>query len=250
MNPKKTPVVMQMEGTECGAASLTMILAYHGRIVPLEQVRYDCGVSRDGVNVKNICDAARTYGLKPRTFAAGIKKIESQNSYPCIIHWNFTHFVVLKGFTKRYALINDPAVGAVKVPLDEFDKAYTGICIFFELTDAFEKGGHKSTPFEYLKSRASGVRTAMIFVVLTTILAGIFGIMQPALIRTFYDKIMGGGYRIWLVPFILVLSAVSLLNVAMEFFSVRYRSKINAKTDATGSAGFMWKILKLPMSFF
>ena len=64
----KVPVIMQMEALECGAASLAMILAYYGKWIPLEQVRADCGVSRDGSNAKNLLLAARSYGLTARGF--------------------------------------------------------------------------------------------------------------------------------------------------------------------------------------
>ena len=59
----KVPVIMQMEALECGAAALAMIMAYYGKWMPLEQVRLDCGVSRDGASVQNIAKAARAYGM-------------------------------------------------------------------------------------------------------------------------------------------------------------------------------------------
>ena len=120
----KVPVVMQMEALECGAACLAMVMAYYGKWVPLEQVRYDCGVSRDGSNAKNVLVAARNYGFDAQGFRCEISSLKENMDLPCIIHWNFNHFVVLDGFRGNYAYLNDPARGEVKVSMEEFDQAF------------------------------------------------------------------------------------------------------------------------------
>ena len=94
----KVPVVMQMEALECGAASLAMILAYYEKWIPLEKVRVDCGVSRDGSNAKNVLRAARSYGLTAKGYRYEPETLRKEGKFPCIIHWNFNHFVVLDGF--------------------------------------------------------------------------------------------------------------------------------------------------------
>ena len=113
----KVPVVMQMEALECGAAALAMVMAYYDKWVPLEQVRLDCGVSRDGSSAKNILIAARSYGFEAQGYRCEVESLREEVALPCIIHWNFNHFVVLDGFKGRYAYINDPARGEVKVPM-------------------------------------------------------------------------------------------------------------------------------------
>nr|6MPZ_A Chain A, Double Glycine Motif Protease domain from AMS/PCAT Transporter [Lachnospiraceae bacterium C6A11]6MPZ_B Chain B, Double Glycine Motif Protease domain from AMS/PCAT Transporter [Lachnospiraceae bacterium C6A11]6MPZ_C Chain C, Double Glycine Motif Protease domain from AMS/PCAT Transporter [Lachnospiraceae bacterium C6A11]6MPZ_D Chain D, Double Glycine Motif Protease domain from AMS/PCAT Transporter [Lachnospiraceae bacterium C6A11] len=133
----KVPVIMQMEALECGAASLAMVLAYYKKWVPLEQVRVDCGVSRDGSNALNVLKAARNYGLEAKGYRYEPEKLKKEGTFPCIIHWNFNHFVVLKGFKGKYAYINDPAKGDVKIPMEEFDRSFTGICLIFKPTDRF-----------------------------------------------------------------------------------------------------------------
>ena len=94
----RVPIVMQLEALECGAASLTMILAYYGKWIPLEQVRSDCGVSRDGSNAKNMLRAARSYGLVAQGYRYDTAELRKKGKFPCIVHWNFNHFVVLNGF--------------------------------------------------------------------------------------------------------------------------------------------------------
>ena len=119
----KVPVVMQMEALECGAASLTMILAYYGKWIPLEQVRADCGVSRDGSNAKNVLKAARSYGLVAKGYRYEPDELKKNGKFPCIIHWNFNHFVVLDGFKGNKAVLNDPAKGTYSVPMETFDNS-------------------------------------------------------------------------------------------------------------------------------
>ena len=109
-----TPIVMQLEALECGAASLTMIMAYYNKWVPLEQVRVDCGVSRNGANAKNILRAAQKYGFKTKGYVYNVKKLKEKGKFPAIIHWNGGHFVVLNGFRGNKAIINDPAKGLVR----------------------------------------------------------------------------------------------------------------------------------------
>ena len=119
----KVPVIMQMEALECGAACLAMVLAHFGKWIPLEKVRSDCGVSRDGSSAKNILLAARNYGLKAKGYRMEPKSLKDIE-LPAIIHWNFNHFVVFDGFKKDKALLNDPARGTVEVSLEEFDRSF------------------------------------------------------------------------------------------------------------------------------
>ena len=136
----KVPMIMQMEALECGAASLTMILAYHGKWLPLEQVRSDCGVSRDGSSAKNVLRAARNYGMTAKGFRCEVENLRDM-PIPCILHWGFNHFVVFAGFHKDKGVINDPARGIVKVDMEELEREFTGVCLTFEPSETFEKGG-------------------------------------------------------------------------------------------------------------
>ena len=127
----KVPVVMQMEALECGAACLAMILAYHGKWVGLDQVRHDCGVSRDGSRAINILKAARAYGLVADGYSLDAESIRDMQ-LPCIIHWNMNHFVVLDGFQGNRVTLNDPARGVVKLTMAQFDEGFTGVVITVE----------------------------------------------------------------------------------------------------------------------
>ena len=97
----RVPVILQMEALECGAASLCMVLAYYKKWIPLEQVRRDCGVSRDGSNAKNIIRAARSYGMEAKAYrcqAELLKKSDAPRSCTgiLIILWCWRAFVGIR----------------------------------------------------------------------------------------------------------------------------------------------------------
>ncbi len=215
----KVPVVMQMEALECVAASLTMILAYYGKWIPLVQVRADCVVSRDGSNARNILKAARSYGLTAKGYRYEPESLKESGRFPCIIHWNFNHFVVLNGFKKNKAVLNDPAKGTYTVPMETFDKSFTGICLMFEPGESFEPGGKPKSVIEFAKSRLRRTGSAVAFVVLTTIISSLIGIIRPAFSRIFIDRLLTGQNPEWLYPFVIALALLAAIELLVSFIS-------------------------------
>ena len=246
----RVPVIMQMEALECGAASLAMVMAYYGKWVPLEQVRLDCGVSRDGSNARNMLVAARSYGFEAQGFRCETAALRDGIELPCIIHWNFNHFVVLDGFRGNYAWINDPARGEVKVPLEEFDRAFTGVCLQIVPGEDFEPSGKRKSTLAFARSRLKGAGAAVAFVLLSTVIGYLFGIINPAFSRFFMDRLLTGENRELLYPFLLLMIAMGLAQVIVSWVQAVYSLKINGKMAIVGSSEFMWKVLRMPTEFF
>ena len=246
----KVPVVIQLEALECGAASLTMVMAYYNKWLPLEQVRMDCGVSRDGANAKNIMRAARSYGMTAKGFRYEPEALRKKGKFPCIIHWNMNHFVVCCGFRGRYAYINDPAKGNLKVPMEEFDRSFTGICMFITPADSFEPGGKRKSMLAFARRRLTGTGTAIAFLFITTIIGYFFSVLNPAFSRFFMDRLLTGENRELLLPFIGILAAMGILQVIASAVQAINSMKINGKLAVIGSSTFMWKVFKMPMEFF
>ena len=246
----KVPVVMQLEVLECGAASLTMIMHYYRNYIPLEQTRVDCGVSQDGSSAKNILVAARSYGMKAQAWRLEPESLLEEGPFPCIIHWGFNHFVVLCGFKGRRAVLNDPARGRVTVDWEEFDREFTGICLTFEPGDTFSPSGKRRSVFSYARERLSGTGTAAVFVVLTTTISSLLGVINPVFSRIFLDRLLSGRNPEWLTPFMLALSAMILVSVVVSWISAVYSLRIQAKLASVGSSSYLWKVLRLPMQFF
>lgn len=245
----KVPLIMQMEALECGAACLTMILAYFGKWIPLEKVRSDCGVSRDGSSAKNILLAARNYGLKAKGYRLepeALKDIE----LPAIIYWGFNHFVVFDGFKKGKALLNDPARGIMAVSMDEFDKSFTGIVLRFEKTDKFIQGGRPKSVLGFVKQRLQGTLTSFAFVLITGFLTAVLNMVSPAFSRIFMDNILPGKSPDWFMPFIAAMAFIVLLQFIISLMQSHYILKIRGKLAITANSMFMWHVLRLPIEFF
>lgn len=246
----KTPIVMQMEALECGAASLCMILAYYHKWIPLEQVRSDCGVSRDGSNAKNIYKAAVNYGLSVKAYKYEVNEIIENGTFPCIIHWSFNHFVVLDGFKNNKAVINDPARGIVRISMEEFDQNFTGICLTFEPGETFEPSGSRKSVLKFAVSKLKGTREAFLFVVLTTVIASLLGIIQPVFSRIFIDRMLSGDGESWMTFFIIGLAVLTCVELVNTWIKCIYMLKIQGKLAIVANSEFIWHVLRLPVDFF
>ena len=246
----KVPVVMQLEALECGAAALAMVMAYYGRWVPLEQVRVDCGVSRDGSRAKNLVLAAQHYGFDVNAFRYSVEGIKKRGKYPCIIHWNMNHYVVLDGFKGKYAYLNDPARGNLKVTMEEFDKSFTGITIVPVPSERFEPGGKPKSTLSFARKNLIGTGAAITFVMLTTAITYLFGIANSVTSRIFMDRLLTGINPEWLSPFIIIMVLLALIQLIVAWVQAVYSFKINGKMAVIGSTKYMWKVQRMPMEFF
>ena len=246
----KVPVIMQMEALECGAASLAMVLAYYQKWIPLEVVRADCGVSRDGSNMKNVYLAAQSYGLEVHGYRMEVEALKKETSFPCIIHWNFNHFVVLDGFKGDKAVLNDPARGMVQVPMEQFDQSFTGLVLTFKPGEGFTPSGKRKSTLAFARKRLKGAAPAVAFIVLTSIISYLFGIINPVMSRIFFDRLLTGQAPDWLYPFITAMILLAGFQIVVQWAQAVYSLKINGKMAIEGNASFMWKVLKLPMEFF
>ena len=246
----KVPVILQLEALECGAASLAMILAYYGKWVPLEQVRVECGVSRDGAKAKNMLIAARRYGLKANGYRYEPDVLREKGTFPCIIHWNFNHFVVLNGFKKNKAVINDPAKGTVEISMEEFDQSFTGICIQLAPSDEFVADGKQKSMGKFIAKRLEGAGVAMAFTMVISLITTLIGIIHPVFSKIFMDRLLTGQNPAWIVPFFLFMLVFSLIQIVVSAMQAVYSLKIEGKLAIKANAQYMWHVLRMPVEFF
>ena len=241
---------MQMEALECGAACLTMILAYYGRWEPLEQIRADCGVSRDGSKAGNILKAARNYGLTAKGLSISTKALRKRGAFPYVLFWNFNHFVVLTGFHGKYAYLNDPARGQVKVPLDQFEESFTGVALTFEKTDAFEEGGSPPDTLGFVRRRMKGLGSILAFVMATAAVSSFVAIINTSLGRVFLDDVLSGENPDWIVPLTGIMVLLAVIACVSSALNTLALVDIQGRTTVVASSRFIRHLLHLPMAFF
>lgn len=204
----KTPTVLQMEAVECGATALGIILSYYGRIVPLTELRIECGVSRDGSKASKIVQAARCYGMEANGYKIELEAINQQQP-PFIVFWNFNHFLVVEGFSHNFVFLNDPASGRYKVSWQEFDDGFTGVVLIIEPRIDFQPGGHKSSITTALIERLKGSWGAILYCIFAGFLLVLPGLAIPVFSRIFVDEILVENRTEWLRP--LILGAIAIV---------------------------------------
>ncbi|MEM7238178.1 MAG: NHLP family bacteriocin export ABC transporter peptidase/permease/ATPase subunit [Pseudomonadota bacterium] len=252
MNPlrrTRTPSILQLEAAECGAASLAMVLGFHGRQVPLEQLRGLCGVSRDGAKASSLLKAGRSYGLKAKGLKAEPQHLIDLRG-PMIAFVNFNHFLVVEKATRSHVWVNDPASGRRKVPFDEFSESFTGVVLTFEKDTEFERRDERPSVAAALWRRLDGFRVPLLFVFLINLALVIPGIIVPIFSRVFVDYVLVRGLDDWLVPLLIGMMLTALVRfILLEVEAMALIRLTQALTLKTGGELF-WRLLRLPVSFF
>ncbi len=246
---RAVPTILQMEATECGAACLAMILAHHGRWVPLEKLRVQCGVSRDGSKAVRMLRAARELGLDARGFRRDPGRLFDL-PFPMIVFWNFNHFVVLEGIRRGSVYINDPAEGPRRLTMEEFDEGFTGVCLAFEITPQFRRGGTRPNLLRGLFSRLGRARSPLLFVILTTIALLVPGLAVPTMSKVFVDEVLIGRSENLVIPLLIGLGIITVLQGFLTWFQQYCLARMETKLSLVSTSQFFWHVMTLPMTFF
>lgn len=245
----KTPTVLQMEAVECGAAALGIVLGYYGRIVPLEELRVACGVSRDGTKAGNVLKAAREYGLKSKGFSKQPETLKGMK-LPLVVFWNFSHFLVVEGFAKDKVYLNDPAMGPRTVTWDEFSEAFTGVVLAFEPGPNFKPGGTKPGLWGILRKRLEGSEVGLAYVIVASLGLALIGLIIPIFSKFFVDYILATRFSEWLYPLLIGMAMTAALRSGFTWLQQYYLLKLSTKLTVTSSYVFLKHLLHLPMEFF
>lgn len=244
-----TPTVLQMEAVECGPASLAMILEYHGKVVPLEQLRKECGVSRDGSKANNIVRTARAHGLVAKGYQRSTERVLAKD-LPSIAFWNYSHFLVVEGSDTRWVYLNDPASGKRKISHQEFEEGYSGISLTFSVGEDFRRGGKRPSAITALLRRLEGSRSAIVYAVIAGLFLLIPGLVVPVFSKVFVDSVLVAHHRDWFPVLVLSMILTAALQAVLTWLQQKYLLRLETKVALTESARYFWHILRLPIDFF
>ena len=245
----EVPTILQMEATECGAASLGMILAYYGRWLPLEVLRQECGVTRDGSNADNILKAARRQGCVAKAFA-GRSSALRKKEFPLILFWEFNHFLVMEGFQGDTVYLNDPAMGRRTVSWDEFQESYTGVYMKITPGEEFKKEGERYSVVKAIAAKLMEDKWALAFLMVLGACMVLPGLAVPVMGQIFIDDIFSLKHPEWIKKLLAAMFGTMVLlgiMTAMRATALTYWQK---KLTLADSSGFFWHVLRLPVAFF
>ena len=247
--PLKTPTVLQMEMTECGAASLSIILQHYGKYVPLTQLRIACGVSRDGSDAAGIIRAAKTEGMEAKGFTRGLDKLKTA-VMPLIIFWEFNHFLVLEGFSGDRVYLNDPGLGPRSVSYEEFDVSYTGVVLELRPGPDFVKSGQAPSVWPLVLKRMGTEKNAVIFCIVAGLLLIIPKLTIPIYSQIYLDEVVGANMQNWLKPMLWAfLVSITFMSVA-KYIELIGQRLLSRRLDRKFSVEFEHHVLSLPEQFY
>ena len=245
----RTPLLLQLTQTECGAASLGIVLAYFGRWVSIEELRETCSVGRDGCNAADVFRAARRYGLEVKGWRKQPKELRTM-PLPMILFWEFNHFVVLEGFDKGRFLINDPANGHRTISEAEFDQAFTGVTLAFQPGPHFQPGGVRPGLLYRILPWLRDVKAPLAFAMGCGLLLAVPALALPFLVGLFVDFVLSGHEPAWGA----VLGGILLCSAALLYLLTWLRERclrqLSIRLSVDHAERFMTRLFRLPMRFF
>ena len=245
-----TPTVLQMEATECGAAALAIVMGYYQRFIPLDVLRIECGVSRDGSKAVNILKAARRHGMVAKGAKVEELQVLDKINLPYIVFWGFDHFVVVEGRRGQQYYINDPATGRRTISVQDFDRSFTGIVLIITPGPDFRKQGSPPSVLAPLKERLEASHGALFFILCVTIALIVPGLLIAGFSKVFIDYILIQNIEHWIFPLIAGMVLTACLRGVLVWLQHTYLLRLQTKIALTHSARFFWHILHLPIAFF
>ena len=244
-----TPLVMQMHTTECGAACLGSILAYHGRWVLLNELRNRCEVSRDGSTAAGLSRAGRYYGLKCVGRSVNAKHLKSI-PLPQILFWEMNHFLILEGFDEDWVFLNDPAVGRRKLSWKEFIKGFTGISLHFTPEPEFQPGGVPPGILRRVPPWFEGARGALAFVLACALVMGVLALSVPIALSLFIDRTLVGSEPFSSTIVVGALVAAAFLVYGLGWMKQRCMQRLTVRMSIIAGDRCLTRLLHLPLEYF
>ena len=247
--PLKTPRYIQMENTECGAAVLGMILGYYGKHLPLQELRETCGVSRDGLSLEELENAALYYGLDVEVSEALLENLP-EVTLPAILFWDYNHFIVLESLSKEKTLINDPRTGHRTISQVELTKGFSGFVMEFQPGKSFTREGKKATLLSRAFEKIAPYKKDFHYLFLIQLGITLLGLVFPVSAQIFIDRFFGPIIPEWKWKFLGLVFGIVLFTGLLTWVLECFLNCLQVRLAIRLSSEFLWKIIRLPTLFF
>ena len=246
---RRIPLVRQLSATDCGAAALAMVLGYHGKEVPLAEIRQALGVGRNGTTASALLRAGRLYGLRGRGVRA---EVDDLTALPAgtILYWEFRHYVVLESVGKDAVCIVDPAAGRRRVPIATLRRAFTGVALILEPSPAFQPGKPKSDRTWGLLKQVFEQWGLLGRIVSTSAVIQILSAAMPILTGVLIDRVVP--QRNYSLLFLLAAAYIvfQIFNALSSFVRAHLLLYLQTQVEASFTLRFLDHLVELPYSFF
>jgi ATP-binding cassette, subfamily B, bacterial CvaB/MchF/RaxB len=247
---KKIPQIYQSELSECGLACLAMVANYHEQPVSISGLRHLTKTSLSGTTLKELAKIAEHIGFDSRALSLSLEEV-SQLQTPCILHWNFDHFVVLRGVKRGYYYLNDPSDGERKITKKEFSKAFTGIALELTPKEMFKKiSKEKPLRIKDLLFGLSGLKTAVTKLLVLTLGFQIVSLASPLFMQMVVDDVVSFNDKQMLkqlsIGFALVLAVLVFVGILRRQLVIYMAAQLNLHMLNK----LLGHLIHLPLDFF
>ena len=244
----RTPLLMQMHATECGAACLGSVLAHFGRWVPLTELRGRCEISRDGSTAAGILRAARHYGLECAGWHGDVPDLMKQ-PLPLVLFWEFNHFLILEGFDREGFHLNDPAIGRRTLTAEEFGKGFSGVALRFGVGPDFRPGGDPPGIAQRLPQWLGGAGGAIGFAIACGLMLAVLALVAPVALGIFVDRVLGQDEP-WGWALAGVMAGAAVAVYGLTWLKQRCLRRLTVRMSVIAGNRCLTQLLRLPVEYF
>lgn len=247
---RKLPLILQTEATECGLASLAMVAGYHGFSTDLSTMRRLFLVSIKGTTLGHLIAMANAIGLATRPVKLDLEDL-AQLKRPCILHWNFNHFVVLKEVSGRTVTIHDPAFGIRKLTMDEVSEAFTGVAL-----ELWPNPGFKQVTFKQriklreLMGHVTGLYRSFGQILLLALALEVFALVTPFYLQWVIDNVIVSADRDLLTTLALGFGLLMLMQQGVATIRAWVIMHMSTTLNVQWRANVFTHLIRLPVQYF
>ncbi|KVA08475.1 ABC transporter [Burkholderia latens] len=247
---RRLPIVLQTEATECGLACLAMVAGHYGHHVDLATLRRQFTVSLKGVGLARIMEIAHRLDFGTRALKLGLEQLVQLRA-PCILHWNFNHFVVLQSVGAKHVTIHDPAHGRRRLPIDEVSRSFTGIALELWPTNRFKRlDPAPSIRLRMLTGPISGLGSSIGQILLLALALEIFTLASPFFLQWVIDEVIVSADRDLLTVLAIGFGLLLLMQEGTHAIRAWMLLHFSTTLNVQWRANLFTHLLNLPVRYF